>query len=140
MGYRSWDPVSRKIICSNDVIFHEACKHRESTGPLEVKRITMEDDTHQGQQDSDNRPVQQQVQPDIQPNDAAVDGNNDVPDVTNDLPVYVPLVDELQDMVLQPHDMQEIPDVQPPIQGIIGSGDPPGHPDHQTGLSQGLII
>ena len=111
-----------KIIRSNDVIFHEACMHKESTGPPEVKRITMEDDTHQGQHDGDNRPVQQQVQPDIQPNDAAVDGNNDVPDVTNDLPFDVPLVDELPEMVLQPpelqpHNMQEIPDVQPPIQG-----------------------
>ena len=44
MGYRLWDPESRKIIRSNDVHFNEAKYHSKPDKVEEIRRVVFQED------------------------------------------------------------------------------------------------
>ena len=44
MGYRLWDPESRKILCSNDVYFNESKFHAKLEKIEEIKRVLLRED------------------------------------------------------------------------------------------------
>ena len=44
MGYRLWDPESRKILCSNDVYFNEAKFHPKPEKVEEIRRVVFRED------------------------------------------------------------------------------------------------
>ena len=44
MGYRLWDPESRKVIHSNDVYFNEAKFHAKLEKIEEIRRVVFQED------------------------------------------------------------------------------------------------
>ena len=39
MGFKLWDPESRKIVCSHDVFFDEEKMHKKPVKPVEIRRV-----------------------------------------------------------------------------------------------------
>ena len=46
MGYRLWDPESRKIVCSCDVFFDEEKMHKKHVRLVEIQRVVFKEDEH----------------------------------------------------------------------------------------------
>ena len=44
MGYRLWDPKSRKVLRSNDVYFNQAKFHAKPEKTEEIKRVIFSED------------------------------------------------------------------------------------------------
>ena len=42
-GYRLWDPKSRSILCSSDVVFNETKMHRQPVKEVEYQKVTFSD-------------------------------------------------------------------------------------------------
>ena len=44
-GYRLWDPETRQVIRSADVVFNESAMHKSAERPIELRRVTFSDAT-----------------------------------------------------------------------------------------------
>ena len=44
MGFRLWDPESRKIVYSHDVFFNEEKMHKKPVQTVEIRRVVFQED------------------------------------------------------------------------------------------------
>ena len=47
MGFKIWNPKSRKIVCGHSVFFDEIKMHKKPTKTVEIHRVTFQEDGHE---------------------------------------------------------------------------------------------